>query len=328
MLSFVSSLAAQQPGAILAVPYVGGAVTYPSRANALTVAPAAIVQVAITGVSSKDVNYPSYPGAPFPLTLAGFTAQVAQLGGRPALAVPVLRVEPSRNCGYASLLSVPCGEVPLLTLQMPAELPSYYPGESGGNTLSSLVVSFNGTPVASSALNPLRDAIHILTDCDPFAPPTTRGPGGPCIPLAVHADGTPLSRRPAISGETIILFALGMGATNPSVSAGAIPTGPAPTVAAYGLDFEFQPNRLGHLPPYPSGQRSGYAQPAYTGLAPGYPGLYQINVTLPAAPADLVPCGGAGNVFSNLTISLVGITSYDAAPICMAPRQDSVLGKT
>ena len=207
---------------------------------------------------------------------------------------------------------------------MPAELPSYYPGESGSVTLSSLVVSFNGTPVASSALNPLRDAIHILTDCDPFAPlPLTRGPGGPCFPLAVHADGTPLSRTPATSGETIILFALGMGATNPSVSAGAIPAGPAPTVAAYGLDFEFQPNRLGHLPPYPSGQRSGYLQPAYAGLAPGYPGLYQINITLPAAPAGLVPCGGGDGgveVFSNLTISLVGITSYDAAPICMAPR--------
>ena len=320
ILSIIASnLAAQQPGAILAVPYVGGSVTFNTGATALTVAPAEIVQVEVTGVAATDVSFASPPSAPFPLSLAGFSANVVQYDGGPALPVPLLDVAPSHNCRTASFLNVPCGEVPILTVQMPAELASYYAGELGGMTLSSLVVSFNGKPVASSSLNLLRDAVHILSNCDPFTPPSQNAPGGPCIPVAVHADGTPLSRKPALSGETIILYALGLGATNPTVTAGAIPTGLAPTVTAYGLDFEFRPNRGGHLPPYPSGQRSGYLQPAYSGLTPGYPGLYQINITLPQAPPGLVACGSS-DVLSNLTITLIGITSYDAAPICMAPR--------
>jgi uncharacterized protein (TIGR03437 family) len=57
--------------------------------------------------------------------------------------------------------------------------------------------------------------------------------------------------------------------------------------------------------------------PLYSGLVPGYVGLYQINFIVPPPPAGTQSC--SGTVQSNLTVSVGGLASFDGAGICVAP---------
>jgi uncharacterized protein (TIGR03437 family) len=70
---------------------------------------------------------------------------------------------------------------------------------------------------------------------------------------------------PAIGGETVLIYLTGMGEVNTAVADGVAATG-ADTTAS--------------LPAVLVGGLQGTV--VYSGLAPGYPGLYQMNVTLPA----------------------------------------------
>jgi uncharacterized protein (TIGR03437 family) len=82
-----------------------------------------------------------------------------------------------------------------------------------------------------------------------------------------------ISYRPAHPGETISLYGTGFGLTSPLPTQGQI-VQQADQLPAAPLVF-FGPTQ---------------AQVTYAGFAPGYVGLYQINVTVPNIPAsDLVP---------------------------------------
>jgi uncharacterized protein (TIGR03437 family) len=73
--------------------------------------------------------------------------------------------------------------------------------------------------------------------------------------------------NPASPGETVTVFLSGMGAVSPAVNDGqATGTSPLSTITASPLTI------------YIAGQP---ATTSYTGLAPGFPGLYQINVVVP-----------------------------------------------
>jgi uncharacterized protein (TIGR03437 family) len=85
-----------------------------------------------------------------------------------------------------------------------------------------------------------------------------------------HADFTLVNAAsPAVGGETVLLYLTGMGAVDPAVADGA--GGGSSTL-----------NRTTAQPAVLLGGNPG--QVLYSGLAPGFPGLYQINVTLPALP--------------------------------------------
>jgi len=91
------------------------------------------------------------------------------------------------------------------------------------------------------------------------------GPGGVLHPnYSVVNDSSP-----AVPGETVQIFLTGMGAVTPPVGDGAIPgnsTVTANPVSVYIADQA--------------------VTPIYAGMAPGYPGLYQINVTIPLTIAS------------------------------------------
>ena len=90
------------------------------------------------------------------------------------------------------------------------------------------------------------------------------GPGA-----ILHADYSLVNaNKPAISGETVLIFLTGMGAVSPSVADGT----------AGGS------NPLSKTTASPIQVLIGGASATviYSGLAPGFPGLYQMNVTLPA----------------------------------------------
>jgi len=95
--------------------------------------------------------------------------------------------------------------------------------------------------------------------------------------------------RPAKVGETLVMYAIGLGQTSPTVTNGTgAPTSP-----------------LAVITPMPSVRfgTGDTTEPLFAGLTPGFVGLYQINVTVPATvgkgPNVPIFLTMGNNVFSN-----------------------------
>jgi hypothetical protein len=79
------------------------------------------------------------------------------------------------------------------------------------------------------------------------------------------------------------------------------------------LNFDFRPN----APASPAVAGFGVtAAPLF--VAHVGAGTYQINFLVPPVPAGLPPCDGV-KIKSNLTVTVTGANSYDAALLCVAP---------
>jgi len=198
------------------------------------------------------------------------------------------------------------------------------------------------------------DNLHVLTSCDANSGTATSGNGSwvdvstfynPACPSTVtHADGTLVTASsPAKPGETVVIYAFGLGETTPAVKTGEPTPTPAPVLGpampfftrSLGLVFDFRVN-AGPTRPYvnPTAVRPiGLSTPEFVGLTPGQIGLYQINVKLPDTFPPVDPCtelsvitGNAAAVLpnvalSNLTISMGGVSSFDGAAICVRPER-------
>jgi uncharacterized protein (TIGR03437 family) len=93
----------------------------------------------------------------------------------------------------------------------------------------------------------------------------------PEFAIATRADGSLIIRdAPARPGEIIILYATGLGATRPRYRNGDVPS------AAASLD------RINDFRVLVSGRQLERANVLYAGVTPGFPGLYQINIRMPA----------------------------------------------
>jgi uncharacterized protein (TIGR03437 family) len=88
--------------------------------------------------------------------------------------------------------------------------------------------------------------------------------------VILHADYSLVTTTsPASPGETVQIFLTGLGAVKPSVADGvAAPSSPLSLVAL----------TSSQLTVYMNGQTAAVQ---FAGLAPGFPGLYQLNVTIP-----------------------------------------------
>ena len=99
----------------------------------------------------------------------------------------------------------------------------------------------------------------------------------------LHANYSLVSpTNPARAGETLVIYCTGLGAVQATVLSGD-PSPAATTVAQPTIRF---------------GNQTGVV--TYSGLAPGFAGLYQVNVAVPAGLA-------AGN--QNLQITISGVSS-------------------
>jgi len=104
-------------------------------------------------------------------------------------------------------------------------------------------------------------------------------PGGVGAGAVLHADYSVVSASsPAVRGETLLVYLTGLGAVSPPVTEGtAAPSSPLSyTTNTFSVYID---NQL--------------ATVAYSGLAPGLAGLYQLNVVVPAA-------AGSGNVYLDI----------------------------
>jgi uncharacterized protein (TIGR03437 family) len=112
--------------------------------------------------------------------------------------------------------------------------------------------------------------------------------------MAVHSDGTPVNAdSPAMPNEPLVVYLLGMGATNPSVPSGTqSPSSDSPAQAAV------QPLL------FVNGEN---AQISYAGLTPGAVGLYEIDFVVPgdAPSGDLTVVITQNGVPANTTLLTV-----------------------
>ena len=96
-------------------------------------------------------------------------------------------------------------------------------------------------------------------------------PGGTGYGAILHTDFSLVTTdHPALAGETVLVYLTGLGDVSPAVTEGtAAPSNPtANVVAPLGVYFTNT-----------SGATAGTV--SYSGLAPGFAGLYQINVQIP-----------------------------------------------
>jgi uncharacterized protein (TIGR03437 family) len=88
--------------------------------------------------------------------------------------------------------------------------------------------------------------------------------------LATRADGSVITtENPARPGDVIILYATGLGATKPRMAAGQIPTSAAIL------------EKFSEFKVLLAGDALNRGNILYAGAAPGFAGLYQINLRLP-----------------------------------------------
>ncbi|SRR5579883_34332 len=119
----------------------------------------------------------------------------------------------------------------------------------------------------------------------------TRSVDGAGQVMATNADGSANSTAsPAPKGSTIVVFGSGLGTVSPAVAAGtAPPNSPLSTVSGVTATI------------------GGVSAPVqFAGLAPGMPGLYQLNIQVPS---------GASSGAQQLIITASGQTSQNGALI-------------
>jgi uncharacterized protein (TIGR03437 family) len=106
----------------------------------------------------------------------------------------------------------------------------------------------------------------------------------PSIILVTHADGTAVSDgNSAIAGETLVIYVTGLGPVSPSIGTGAFASSTvlSNTVNTPGVTIDGTPLNV-----------------VFSGLAPGFVGLYQINAQVPMTLTSAVSISvtGAGEV--------------------------------
>src|SRR5262249_20451403 len=122
----------------------------------------------------------------------------------------------------------------------------------------------------------------------------TYGSGGLGRITAVNQDGSAISDlRPAAKGSVVTLYASGLGAVSPAIAAGVPPpatplsnTASPVTATLGGISIPVQ----------------------FAGAAPGFPGLYQVDVQIPAT----TPTGT-----QELRISTQGVSSQAGTTIAV-----------
>jgi len=286
--AFVLALLAVPAGWGQSLPVVtGAAYTLPAPVN---IAPGQILTVYVQGIGSSLTQPVQASGSTLPFFLAGISSTLQQGSNRP---LGILDVRPVSTCGPSSISGsgafpqpiANCGRLTAVTVQIPFDIVTICslcsgitPSEYAPTTLW---VTENGTDSAVIQLMALSDQVHVLTSCDTFltaAVPPVNYTGLPCSPMVTHLDGSLVSfSSPAKTGEILVAYAVGLGNTNPALTAGQAAPSAAPTAITFNIQFNYLPNSLPARP-------SGNAAPLYTGATAGYVGLYQINFAAPPVP--------------------------------------------
>jgi len=287
---------------------VGAGYTLPTP---ITVAPGQVITLFVQGVGNNLTRPVRADRLPLPTTLTGISVSMQQLYGPPGdIPLPLFSVERFETCVPPS---TECGKFTAVTVEIPVELAPNIPLTGRPPNIAQLVVSENGVRGGAASLNPMTDSINVLRSCGTlgaFSPDCNAS-------IVTHADGSLVTAsNPAKSGEVLVMYALGLGLTNPIVKSGEPTPVPAPITSAL-IGFDLRPNAppMRPRPRVPMGGPIPQPGLLFVGLVPGLVGLYQINFLVPNVPSQTPRC--EGEVRSNLTVSIGKDRSFDGAGICV-----------
>jgi len=292
----------------------------------INVAPGQVITFFVHGIGASLTGPVRANSATWPTSLAGISVNFYEGITMP---VALLSVEPILTCDNPG---PGCGSYTAVTLQIPFPIIANNPVVPTGLPPPYARVDFleNGSVQSSVEVTPWADQIHLLRYCDLIFPVRNN-----CQPVVTHADGTPITAppgdrdpgSPAMAGEHVVLYAVGLGPVGPPPATGA-PFATGGKDGGLGVSFDARPNALASRPPAISdggGVLIPVTPPEFAGPVAGFVGLYQINVQIPQQlPAGLPACKINGSslatsIQSNLTINIGGVVSFDGAPICVEP---------
>lgn len=285
------------------------------RQTPVNVAPGQIITFFVHGIGSDLKKAVRASTVPLPTTLAGISAMFIQ--SNPPIEIPIVAVEPIGPCANSSQPGCATSYTGV-TLQIPFNISATDPQARVGAIPAGGQIRFseNGSIIATVDVLPFVDQVHIVRSCDEMM--STRDPS--CAPIVTHPNGSLVNdENPAKAGETLVMYAVGLGYTTNPVPNGRAPDAPARTSIKYGLDFDVRPNAGASRPPANTGTTHS---PIFTGLIPGFVGVYQINISLPAFPDGILSCDPSPlgrYIVSNLTVNIFGPASVDGVGICVKP---------
>jgi uncharacterized protein (TIGR03437 family) len=306
----------------------------------LRVAPGELTTIFVQGTGAGLTEPILAAGLPLPSELAGISVELTQSESpQGPIPVPLLAVFPVSTCLEPGAAG--CGKLTAINLQIPFELvPFRNIGPIQQTNRAKLVVSEQGVKGPSVELIPITDRIRISRVGDTLSglSQTNLDPSPltelfPLEPVVTHLDGTLVTHtKPALPGESVVLYGVGIGPVQPAVRSGEpSPQPPAEAVVVIRFDWapDAGPSLARGLEPLAAAASAsvagnrGSGVPATTSasqakayLTPGFVGLYQISITIPEPPSDYrSTCRTAFR--SNLTISIGRLYSFDGAGICV-----------
>jgi len=208
----------------------------------IVVAPGQVATLQVVGL--KPINAQLWAKAtttPLPTKLAGISITIKQ-SGTISSPVPVLSISQLEVCILSPSPSPEC-LLTLLTVQIPVDIVFDRPCVGNCSVTPSpttvpvdLIISENGSDSRTFRVNVVRDSIHIVTGCGGVQYTT-------CV---THPDGKLVtSSSPALVGETVVIYAYGLGWTDPVVRTGDVAPTPAPSLVRsvrVAVQFDFTPN--------------------------------------------------------------------------------------
>jgi uncharacterized protein (TIGR03437 family) len=279
---------------------------YSLPTNSIAAAPGQIMVVSVAGLN-LDLQTP-LKGIPdnngLPVQLNGVAVDFVQ--GPVTVQLGLIALQQSA-CSTDS----PCSRSTSITLQIPYDL------DPTSGDAASLRIKLNGSVAGAVALNPLTDSVHVLNTCDQtliYLSVAYQVPAGICVPMIAHPDGGLVTgSAPAAPGETLVVWAYGLGAITHPIPAGccSIPEQLPLVAQPFVLNFRY-PDTNGD----PKSRVIGGVAPTYAGMVGG--GLYQIHFVVPPTPAALPFCGGFTR--GNLSVQIAGPQSSDATSFCVQPQ--------
>jgi hypothetical protein len=283
---------------------------YRTPLPSVDVAPGQLIVLHVNGISTNiDSNVVAAPNPlGFPTTLNGISADLVQ--GNPATTTSLgLRALYQTNCIPADA----CNRVTGITLQIPFELDSDYAAK--GNTIPVIHINENGKRVGGVALRPVSDNVHVLNTCDDtqvYVSAAYSVPQNICTPVVMVGNQLNSLYNLAHGGDVLLMWVYGMGASTPTPPNCCNDPSQLPRpLQSFQLNFDFRPN----VPASPAVAGFGVtAAPAAVAFVGG--GMYQVNFTVPPVPAGTPACDGV-KIKSNLTVTVTGPNSYDAALLCV-----------
>lgn len=271
------------------------------------VAPGQVITLFTQGLRNppRDV---AATGLPLPTSLSGISATLKYTLSGKSFPVPLFRIQAMQGGFTAITVQIP------FELKVPSMRPPEPPPEPDPDGPPVLIVSQDGISGNPVGISPGSDNIHVVNLCD------TRGgltdgeyQAPPCIfDIVAHPDGRLVSfANPAKSGETVVVYAYGLGNTNSGVKTGEATAANAPLTgfgSLFRLSFEFLGAKPILQPPL--------VKPEFLGLTPGFVGLYQVNITIPTIPDETPDCNEQFPL-QNLTLHIAGVTSRHRARLCV-----------